>query len=77
MVVYFDQFSGAVCTRKLVKILFWAVFNLKRRKKVENYINKYFNQLLGARSTHKLVEIHNMLVQWLMISEAVAKYDDD
>ena len=27
-VVYFDQLLGAARTRKLVKILFWAVFNL-------------------------------------------------
>ena len=27
-VVYFDQLSGAACTRKLVNILFSAVFNL-------------------------------------------------
>ena len=27
-VVYFDQLWGAVRTQKLVKILFWAVFNL-------------------------------------------------
>ena len=27
-VVYFDQLSGAAPTRKLVNILFWAIFNL-------------------------------------------------
>ena len=27
-VVYFDQLLGAACTRKLVKLLFSAVFNL-------------------------------------------------
>ena len=27
-VVYFDQLSGAACTRKLVELLFTAIFNL-------------------------------------------------
>ena len=34
---------------------------LKWTKKVENGLNKYFDQLSGAGSTRKLIKIHNSL----------------
>ena len=50
----FDQFSGALSTRNIPDMV-------QTLKKVENNHRKYFNQLLGAWSTHKLIEIHSSL----------------
>ena len=38
-VVYFDQLSGAACTRKLVETLFSAVFNFL------NSFARFFNEI--------------------------------
>ena len=42
----------------------WVLFYIssKLTDKIIMFIKKYFDQLLGARSTRKLVEIHNRLL---------------
>ena len=37
---------------------YWKMFEIT--KKIENSSKKYFNQLSGARSTQKLLKIHNI-----------------
>ena len=37
-----------------------CIFRIKMNKKVKDDSKKYFNQLSGACSTQKLVEIHNI-----------------
>ena len=69
-VVYFDQLSGAVLTQKLVKTLFGGCFqtfsfnsnifsDFTAEIKLKTAPKKCFDQLLGWRSTRKLVKIHN------------------
>ena len=65
LVVYFDQLSSAVCTRKLVKRLFSAVFNLfllfeqfsvnfllKSRKNVSKHLKKTCFKLIFKAGWH-------------------------
>ena len=47
---------------RLDKLENYTEKGLKLTKKVENGWKKYFDQLLGARSTQKLVKIHNKRV---------------
>ena len=61
-VVYFDQLLEAARTKKLVETLFSAVFNLFCSFQIffsDFTAEMCFDQLLGARSTQKLVKIHN------------------
>ena len=50
-VAYFNQLSGAACTRKLVETLFYGLFS--------PFPINCFYQLLDAACTQKLVELHN------------------
>ena len=86
----FDQLSGAAHTQKLVETLFSAVFKLfgsiftvkslnevkNEQKSLKTAEKKCFEQLSGARSTRKLVEIHHKQLQEMAVLNGLMLFID-